>query len=131
MDSNQIDRVAKHQITGQCVIRSLTFLSNFSCLTTGKTFPTSSIIPKMHFMEVHMIPWLYRSGEMELGFGFMGEQGMESIHHVFNNLHCSYAYMCRSTERLKRIVAEHHLQNSPVNIELQPTTKRNNLQHEK
>ena len=38
--------------------------------------------------------------------------------------------MCSPTERLKRIVAEHYLQNNPVHIELQPTTKRNKLQHE-
>ena len=31
--------------------------------------------------------------------------------------------------QLKRIVAEHHVQNNPVNIELQLTKKRNKLQH--
>ena len=63
-----------------------------------------------------------------VGFGVMGEQGIESIHHVFNDLHRSYACMRSPVERLKRIVAEHHLQICPHNITLQPSVKQKKRQ---
>ena len=42
-----------------------------------ESFPESTFTPKMHFLEEHVIPWLQR---WRVGFGVMGEQGMESIH---------------------------------------------------
>ena len=40
-------------------------------------FPDSSISPKMHLLEDHIIPW---AKEWHVGFGLLGEQGAESIH---------------------------------------------------
>ena len=38
---------------------------------------------KMHFMEAHVSNWLEK---WNVGLGFMGEQGDESIHASFNNI---------------------------------------------
>ena len=48
-----------------------------------KNFATHSVLPKMHFLEVHVVPYLK---QWHMGFGFLGEQGVESIHHYFNDL---------------------------------------------
>ena len=40
-------------------------------------FPWATVIPKLHVMEDHVIPWLRR---FHVGAGLMGEQGAESIH---------------------------------------------------
>ena len=36
------------------------------------SFPEATILPKMHILEDHVIPWFRR---WHLGFGIMGEQG--------------------------------------------------------
>ena len=46
-------------------------------------FPGSSVTPKMHFLEDHIIPWIRR---WKVGLVFRGEQGAESIHAQFNRL---------------------------------------------
>ena len=46
----------------------------------GKNFPEATVLPKMHMLEEHVIPWLR---EWHVGFGLMGEQGAESIHKFF------------------------------------------------
>lgn len=40
-------------------------------------FPSSTVLPKMHVMEDHVIDWLRKC---HVGAGLMGEQGAESIH---------------------------------------------------
>ena len=47
------------------------------------TFPLATVLPKMHILEDHIVPWIRRR---QVGFGFMGEQGAESIHAYFNSL---------------------------------------------
>ena len=42
-----------------------------------QTFPSATVLPKMHFLEYHVVPWL---NKWRIGLGFMGEQGAESIH---------------------------------------------------
>ena len=39
--------------------------------------PQASILPKMHILEDHVVPWMRR---WRIGAGLMGEQGAESIH---------------------------------------------------
>ena len=38
------------------------------------TFPQATVLPKMHILEDHVVPWIRR---WRVGFGFMGEQGAE------------------------------------------------------
>jgi len=47
------------------------------------TFPLATVLPKMHILEDHIVPWIR---QWQVGFGFMGEQGAESIHAYFNSL---------------------------------------------
>ena len=43
-------------------------------------FPSALITLKIHLMEDHMTPFLRRW--VGVGFGLLGEQGAESIHHL-------------------------------------------------
>jgi hypothetical protein len=80
-------------------------------------FPQSSIIPKMHFLEDHLIDWVKR---YRTGFGLLGEQGVESIHHEFNTLKNTYSSIRNRVEQLKCIVEEHHRRCHPDNIVIIP-----------
>ena len=42
-----------------------------------ESFPKASILPKMHILEDHVVPWIEK---WRVGTGLMGEQGAESIH---------------------------------------------------
>lgn len=48
-----------------------------------ETFPETTVLPKMHIMEVHIVPWLKQH---RVGLGLMGEQGAESIHAAVNSI---------------------------------------------
>ena len=50
--------------------------------------PHSTVTPKLHMLEEHLVPWLQR---WRVGFGLLGEQGAESIHARFNSLKRTYA----------------------------------------
>lgn len=65
-------------------------------------FPKSSVIPKMHFMEDHLIDWVKR---YKTGLGLLGEQGIEAIHHQFNDLKKTYS--CVRNKVGKHIVITH------------------------
>ena len=72
-----------------------------------ETFPHSTVLPKMHLMEDHMVPWLRK---WHLGFGIMGEQGAESIHASFNTIKRSFANMMHNrVDWLKVVVREKQL----------------------
>ena len=43
----------------------------------GRTFPSATIPPKMHKLKDHTMEWI-RS--RSVGFGLLGEQGVELIH---------------------------------------------------
>jgi len=85
-----------------------------------ETFPKATVLPKMHLLEEHMVPW---NRKWKLGFGIMGEQGAESIHaSIERNFAC---IIHNKVDRLKAVVQEHHLKVSPHNIALlPPITKR-------
>ena len=40
-------------------------------------FPNATVTPQLHMLEEHTVPFLQ---PWDIGFGFMGEQGAESIH---------------------------------------------------
>ena len=86
------------------------------------TFPHASILPKMHLMEEHMVPWIRQH---HLGFGIMGEQGAESIHANFNEIEQSFNCMVHNrVERLLGVMKAHHLKISPANVALKPAVKK-------
>ena len=84
-------------------------------------FPTSSVIPKMHMLEEHVVPWLK---EWHLGFGMMGEQGAESIHAYFNRLGKMFDVMPDRLQRLKHKMKEHLLHVAPANVAAKPPIKK-------
>ena len=45
-------------------------------------FPQATVLPKMHMLEDHVIPFLKK---WKVGLGFLGEQGAESVHARFNS----------------------------------------------
>ena len=84
-------------------------------------FPTSTVIPKMHILEAHVVPFL-RS--RHVGFGFLGEQGVESIHHYFKRLALSYNAVRDPAQKLLLMLKEHMLHVTPENISARPNVKK-------
>ena len=74
-------------------------------------FPESSVTPKLHLLEDHILPFLQK---WRVGFGLLGEQGAESIHTHFNQLTRVYANICNGVDRLHHIMVEHHRKVSPL-----------------
>ena len=59
-------------------------------------------------------------GDWRVGVGMLGEQGVESIHTVFNTLERTYSSMTNKVQRLKSMVMEHHRQIAPDTIVRRP-----------
>ena len=87
-------------------------------------FPTSTVTPKLHMLEDHVVPWLK---EWKVGFGLLGEQGAESIHAHFNSLKRTYCGIPDKLKRLKQMMVEHHLHIAPDNIAARPPLKKKKL----
>lgn len=64
-------------------------------------FPSSTVLPKMHMVEDHVIPWLK---QWHLGAGLMGEQGAESIHAHINKLEKDYSGISNSVDTSSRSI---------------------------
>jgi hypothetical protein len=88
------------------------------------TFPTATVLPKMHFLEQHVVPWLKQWG---VGLGLMGEQGAESIHAAVNSISRAYLNMADKVKRLECILREHHRQTCPTLASAQPSPKKRKL----
>ena len=86
-----------------------------------REFPSATVLPKMHFLEEHTIPWLKKWG---VGFGLMGEQGAESIHRHINEMKPMFSHMKDPVKRLKCLLNGHLLKTSPINIAQRPEIKR-------
>lgn len=86
-----------------------------------KEFPWATVLPKMHVMEDHVIPWCRR---FRLGAGLMGEQGAESIHARIMKLERDYRGIRDKLDSLKYIVAEQALYTAPSLQALEPLIKR-------
>lgn len=84
-------------------------------------FPEASVLPKMHFLEQHVVGWMKR---WRVGFGLMGEQGAESIHAAFNALKPTYTNIPDEVEKVKCMLTEHHRQVCPILAQCQPKIKR-------
>ncbi|XP_066935611.1 uncharacterized protein [Clytia hemisphaerica] len=84
------------------------------------TWKKEGITPKMHLLEDHVVPFLRK---WNMAFGIYGEQGMESLHVVYNGFKKNYVGMPVGTERLKATLDEHFLQVSPHTAARRPKVK--------
>ena len=64
------------------------------------SFPEAIILPKMHILEDHVVPWFSR---WHLGFGLMGEQGAESIHAHLMRMERNFQGIANEVDRYKYI----------------------------
>lgn len=85
------------------------------------SFPNATILPKMHILEDHTVPWLRR---FHLGAGLMGEQGAESIHAHMMRLERTHQNIPNDVDRLKYIVREQMLEAAPSLMSLRPPAKK-------
>ena len=74
-------------------------------------FPHATVLPKMHMLEEHAVPWLKK---WHVGFGLLGEQGVESIHKHFNTLGKTHSNI---SEEVSYLLQEHYLHIAPTHIE--------------
>jgi len=88
------------------------------------TFPQATVLPKMHILEDHVVLWIRR---WRVGFGFMGEQGAESIHD-FNSLKSSYRGIPDPVQQLRQMMVAHFLHVTPANIVKEPPVKKRKME---
>ncbi len=88
-----------------------------------ETFPDATVLPKMHILEDHTVPWMRR---WHIGAGLMGEQGAESIHAHFQHLERVYAGMLNALKRMECLMKEHYIETAPSTASLCPPVKRHN-----
>ena len=74
-------------------------------------FPTANILPKMHILEDHVVPWVRK---WRIGSGVMGEQGAESIHAHIARLEAQYGNIVNPLEELRYVFNEHNLESVPA-----------------
>ncbi len=68
--------------------------------------------------------------KFRVGFGFLGEQGAESIHAKFNGIRRNYVKMRNPVQRLAAILIEHLTQVCPQNIVRRPLPKKRKREDE-
>ena len=67
-----------------------------ACLSYYRqTFPEVVALPKQHMQEDHVILWLE---EWRIGFGFISEEGAQSIHPSFNTVEQAYVSTANRVE---------------------------------
>ena len=86
-----------------------------------REFPHASVLPKMHMLEEHVLPWLRK---WHVGFGLLGEQGIESVHAHFNALNRTYGNIAEEVTRLRCLLNEHLLHTAPENVAATPEQKK-------
>ena len=69
-----------------------------------------SVIPKQHILEDHLVECIEK---FKMGFGFLSEQGHESIHHVIKELHNHFEATKPDHKRLLQTVEAHVLAGCP------------------
>ena len=84
-------------------------------------FPRASILPKMHILEDHVVPWLQRWG---IGAGLMGEQGAESLHAHVHKLETNFSTIPNKVDRLKYIFRMYNLETAPTLLSIKPDSKK-------
>lgn len=97
------------QLLLQCFIPTGAAIVEFLA-SYRSTFPEATVLPKMHFLEDHAVPWIKK---WKTGFGFLGEQGAGSIHKQINALERSCNCIPNKVERLHHMMEAHHTQVCP------------------
>ena len=59
-----------------------------------------------------------------MGFGFLGVQGVESIHRYFNVLERAYCGVRDPAQKLQLMLKEYTLHTAPSNVAARPGIKR-------
>ena len=90
-----------------------------------KEFSWATILPKMHILEDHSIPWLRR---FHVGAGLMGEQGAESVHALMKGLNRTYQNIPNDTTRFKHTITEHSIATHPSLLALRPPPKKRKIE---
>ena len=80
-------------------------------------WPSESVTPKLHMLEVHVIEFL---SKWHVGLGYLGEQGGESVHNAFNMLRVTYNTVKKDTDRLMCMTNQHLLSCHPQASLIQP-----------
>ncbi|XP_071490789.1 uncharacterized protein [Diadema antillarum] len=80
----------------------------FTCFRTD--FHGESTTPKLHIMEMHVVPWLRR---WHAGLGVMGEQGGESVHVQLNTIMRDLRGFTNDLTILEHAVKAQWIQSSP------------------
>ena len=73
----------------------------------------------MHILKSHVVPFLI----LHFGFGFLGEQGIESIHPYFNTFARTYNSVRQPEQKLLLMLKEHMLYVAPINVAARPEVK--------
>ena len=87
-------------------------------------WPNDTIPPKLHLLEDHAADFMER---WSTGHGIYGEQGVESIHKVFNILRRTYSSIQPASKRLESMINEHLRLVHPDAKSLKPEIKRRKL----
>ncbi|XP_066286471.1 uncharacterized protein [Branchiostoma lanceolatum] len=72
--------------------------------------PNGTVPVKMHMLEDHVVPCIRRWG---FGLGFLGEQGLEQVHALFNSISRTTCGVADPVARLKSSLKEHLIGVSP------------------
>jgi hypothetical protein len=86
-----------------------------------RSFPHATVLPKMHILEDHVIPWLRK---WHVGAGLMGEQGAESLHAHIKDLEDRYRGMDHTPlKKLEYTFKMYNVETAPQLLELAPQKK--------
>lgn len=75
------------------------------------------VTPKLHLLEAHTADFLAR---FRIGLGLLAEQGGESLHAAFNDLHRTHNGISNSVERLRACMMAHLSSTIPQQVALAP-----------
>ena len=89
-------------------------------------YPEATVIPKMHLLEEHMVPWLRR---WHIATGLMGEQGAESLHVHLHKLENRFSGVVNDLDHLQYVVREHNVQAAPELAEMAEAITKLNFIH--
>ena len=73
-------------------------------------FPQIHVSPKLHMLEDHLIPFIWKWGAP---CGFYGEQGGESIHKTINSMKHNYSNVKNNVEPLTYVMHNHLAATNP------------------
>ena len=90
-------------------------------MTYYRQYFPGKVIPKMHILEHHCLPFIENYG---FGISLMGEQGGEQLHTSMTRFEQRMSGIRNQQKRLRSTIEAHHAQNSPVLRCLFPDVKQ-------